>query len=57
MMPKKTTKEKELVGVIGVRVSKAVKRKVEAAAKNDLRSVSNWIYFAILDRLERGRNG
>jgi predicted HicB family RNase H-like nuclease len=56
-MPKKTTKEKELVGVIGVRVSKAVKRRVEAAAKNDLRSVSNWIYFAILDRLERGRNG
>lgn len=56
-MPKKTTKEKELVGVIGVRVTKAVKRRVEAAAKNDLRSVSNWIYLAILDRLERGPNG
>lgn len=56
-MPKKTTKEEELVGVIGVRISKAVKREVEAAAKNDLRSVSNWIHLAILDRLKRGPNG
>ena len=56
-MPKKTTKEKELVGVIGVRVSKAVKRAVVAAAKNDFRSVSTWVYLAILDRLKRGRNG
>jgi predicted HicB family RNase H-like nuclease len=57
VMPKKTTKEKEVAGVIAVRVSKAVKRAVVAAAKNDFRSVSTWVYLAILDRLKRGRNG